>query len=297
MESFFFVKEPVIISLDVSSSKPMLTIAVHLSIGTGRYSFSKETLGNNTISFDVASAFEAEFLKQASVSPDNMSYTPLNGTYNVIATFLENGEIVSNPISNGSIGPVYLGGMSEALRWQGVTLNDYNHFSLKPSNEVIGTNDVYIRPNTDSSEILEQVPPEVYVEDDQSRRTFAFINSFGLLESASGKMLDNKNYDVDSTLYNIVGDIAYNSQPRIRSKKSGGYAEWNMSSGFNTKEWIEWWATEFIMSDQHWMLVGGKWLPVVISINDTITVYDKSKSQLTAVNFKVKAAVCGKISD
>jgi hypothetical protein len=83
---------------------------------------------------------------------------------------------------------------------------------------------------------------------------------------------------------------------------SDGRRSWQMSSGYVTREWAEWWATEFIGGKRKrwWMLWQGpglatpRYVPVVVEpAKKSINIYDRAKQQLASVDFTVTLALEG----
>ena len=67
-----------------------------------------------------------------------------------------------------------------------------------------------------------------------------------------------------------------------------------MSSGYQTREWAEWWAMEFLMARQWWMRLNNMFLPVTVTPAQSDTgIYDRSKQQMPHVDFLVKLALEG----
>ena len=75
-----------------------------------------------------------------------------------------------------------------------------------------------------------------------------------------------------------------------------------MSCGLQTREWLEWWATEFLMASQWWMLyeynVGSethkKYVPVTVKpAKKSVSIYDRSKQKMESVEFTVTMALEG----
>ena len=75
---------------------------------------------------------------------------------------------------------------------------------------------------------------------------------------------------------------------------SGGRRSWGMSSGYQTRDWAEWWTLEFLMAKQWWMLYKGRYVPVIVEASKkSIDIYDKTKQQMPHVDFTVTLALEG----
>lgn len=136
----------------------------------------------------------------------------------------------------------------------------------------------------------------LYIEDNPYRRNMMFENHLGFIESASCMTRDSKNYKITSEPRSLSHAPSYAVRSSIYVKKSDGGASWKMSSGFVTREWAEWFATEFLMSPRHWMRINSRWIPVSITPDaETVTIYDESKGEMTAINFTVTAGIKGRL--
>lgn len=295
----FFANEPIILEIDniVVDAMAIVEVGVRVGTGGGEFTFQVEA-SLPFVSIDVSSAIRAAFIRQGEISPSNLSYEPLSVEWYAIEKKLVEGEFNSRKIATGIIEDIHRGGRSEVARYTDVPFPS-RIFSNKPYGEIIGKDDKFILPNEYESVIYEssQLPESVNVCVDPNARgmCFAFVNSYGLLESASARTLELKSYGIKATQYNMVGKVSMLPQPHYSAVKSGGFAEWSASSGYTTRDWVEWWSTEFAMSANHWLLVQGKWIPVVVTPEETSTIYDRTKGELHSVNFSVKSTLQGKL--
>lgn len=293
----FFAREPIIINIDRIQVKPLAMLVVGIRVNNGDTYFFRMEATESFLSIDISSAFRAAFKKQGDISPNALSYTPLSAEWYAEEQMFSNGEISTKTIATGTIEDVHRGGRSEYLRYTGASSPESN-LTNKPQGEIVGVEDRYILPRVTDSVIYEASTllssANVYV-DDRKSMCFAFINSYGLLESASAMTMENKSYSVKTTQYSRVGEASLKPQPDFTTIKSGGYAEWSAASGYNTSDWTEWWATEFAMSEKHWLLHEGIWIPVIVTPEETMTIYDKAKGELQSISFAVKSTIRGKI--
>lgn len=72
-----------------------------------------------------------------------------------------------------------------------------------------------------------------------------------------------------------------------------------MSSGYQTREWAEWWTLEFLMAKQWWMRyptddANGTFVPVIVEAEKkSMNIYDRVKQQMPHVDFTVTLALEG----
>lgn len=123
---------------------------------------------------------------------------------------------------------------------------------------------------------------------------FLFVNRRGAVETCSARMEESLEIEVETTQYARVDRPSFRPSRSIISFSSAGRRSWNMSSGHQTREWVEWWTLEFLMAQKHWMLYKGRYVPVAIAPSKkSTTIYDKSKQQMGSVEFTVTLALEG----
>ena len=125
---------------------------------------------------------------------------------------------------------------------------------------------------------------------------FLFVNSLGVLETVSAFSRESLAYGIESETKNLASAPAYFAKPNRTTHKTGGRGKLAMSSGFVTRDWADWWTTEFLMAKKYWMLYDGRWLPVTVTpADDESTVYNKAEQRIPHVDFDVEIAVEGSI--
>ena len=123
---------------------------------------------------------------------------------------------------------------------------------------------------------------------------FLFVNRRGAVETCSGLMKEAMEISVDAKQHALTGAPAFKPERTIMSVATGGRRSWSMSSGYQTREWAEWWALEFLMARRHWMLYKGKYVPVTVTPSKKATsIYDRTKQQMPSVEFTVTLALEG----
>lgn len=123
---------------------------------------------------------------------------------------------------------------------------------------------------------------------------FLFVNRRGAVETCSGLMKEAMEISVDAKQHTLTGAPAFKPERTIMSVATGGRRSWSMSSGYQTREWAEWWALEFLMARRHWMLYKGKYVPVTVTPSKKATsIYDRTKQQMPSVEFTVTLALEG----
>ena len=131
---------------------------------------------------------------------------------------------------------------------------------------------------------------------------FLFVNRRGAVETCSALMLENMGIDVESKQYGRVERPTFRPSRSLMAVGSDGRRSWQMSSGYQTREWAEWWTMEFLggRRKRWWMLYKGPgmanaaYVPVVVEPAKKRTViYDRTKQQMPSVEFTVTLALEG----
>jgi len=149
--------------------------------------------------------------------------------------------------------------------------------------------------DTDFSAETFAVDGHTYVRNtDNDYIDFLFINSRGAMESCSAMMKESLRITVESEQYSHVERPTFVPSRSMLAIAENPRRSWLMSSGYQDREWAEWWATEFLRSRRWWMLVNGRYLPIVVSASDKdVTIYDKTKPSMSHVDFTVTLGLGG----
>lgn len=123
---------------------------------------------------------------------------------------------------------------------------------------------------------------------------FLFVNRRGAVETASAQMKEALNISAETKQYNRVERPTFKPSRSLLSVPSGGRRSWDMSSGYVSREWAKWWAEEFLLGQRHWILLDGMYVPVIVEpTKKSVSIYDRSKQQLSHVDFTVTLALEG----
>lgn len=308
--NYYYASNPIVvdvqeISVPQDSTTSVITVAIDCD---GLVSeFPIDAMGVSSAEFNIASAVRAAFLLKDSLSPDGATgYKAVRcKLQSVVQESLINGELFtqSYPVNPPQQIEVRYGGLRDYQRLLGVAPRDESQFlTLKPEDEVVGVGEPYFRAGVESATVFnlseEGVQSitdgvSIYAEHNPFRRCFAFVNSYGIIETASAVMRDSKSFKVERDEFSRVSLPSVLPSVHFRAKTKSIRPQWKMSSGYNSREWIEWWASEFLISESHWLYIpnDGKWLPVTIEAGDETTIYDKAKGELFSVDFTVKPAL------
>ena len=130
---------------------------------------------------------------------------------------------------------------------------------------------------------------------------FLFLNRRGAVETCSGQTLESMGINVKVTQYSRASRPSFNPVRSLMAIGQDGRRSWQMSSGYVTREWAEWWAMEFLggKRKQWWMRYpigdpNGTYVPVIVEpAKQNISIYDRSKQNMPHVDFTVTLALEG----
>lgn len=139
------------------------------------------------------------------------------------------------------------------------------------------------------------------LRDTQPYVDFLFINRRGAIETCSGLTKESMDIDVQVQQYARVERPSFKPSRSLMAIGTDGRRSWQMSSGYVTREWAEWWTMEFLggKRKQWWMRypigdANGQYVPVVVKpAKNSTSIYDRSKQQMPHVDFTVTLALEG----
>ena len=188
--------------------------------------------------------------------------------------------------------------------------NSFTNLSRKPTNgEVYAVGDIITHAyfDTQSNRVVAENATitqgvgsyfsgtrQAFGDPTADRRLFAFLNSFGVVETASALSKENLEWETGSEEADLSQAPSFHPAPVRTMIQTGGLESYGCSSGPQTREWIAWWATEFLTAKKYWMYDNGLWLPCTITPSaEKITIYDKAEQNLQTVDFNVTPALNG----
>ena len=325
----YFADSPVVIRVEGlawSGSSPFNVVRLEV-IYNNRIvgSFRADTGGQSSISFDISSALQAIWSgytfsgEVGAAGPTPTSYTRSQRDYSlrVCTEYIDSRshEFVRSEWATFSGGHCNIGWLTERER-SGVT-DEAAHMSYWA-----GTNPVYGGASTKPQTVPERVgstsitsrvtlseegttsmffqansqslqAPEV-LRDSFPYTDFLFVNRRGAVETCSAPTKEAMSIAVETEQYARTERPSFRPSRSLAAIASGGRRQWKMSSGHQTREWADWWASEFLMARQWWMLYEGKYVPVIVEpAAKQTSIYDRSKQNYPSVEFTVTMALEG----
>lgn len=130
---------------------------------------------------------------------------------------------------------------------------------------------------------------------------FLFLNRRGAIETCSGQTLESMGINIKVTQYSKTEHLSFSPVRSLMAIGQDGRRSWQMSSGYVSREWAEWWAMEFLggKRKQWWMRYpigdpNGTYVPVIVEpAKQSIGIYDRAKQNMAHVDFTVTLALEG----
>lgn len=171
------------------------------------------------------------------------------------------------------------------------------------SNE--GTQSVFYPPTAASGKGSADsygVHPPLVLRDSQPYTDFLFLNRRGAVETCSALTMEAMSITAETQKYSLTKRPSFRPTRSLTAIGTDGRRSWQMSSGPVTREWAEWWITEFLggRRKQWWMLWQGpgldtpRYVPVIVEpAKKQTSVYDRARQQMPHVDFTVTLALEG----
>ena len=330
----YFADSPVVIDisgLEWPSDSPFNIVKVDVIYDGNVVGFFREdTNAQSSISFNISTALQAiwadyDFAEELEAAADPDSYERAYRAYSlrVFTEYLaDDGEFTVTDSGVIAGGRCALGWLTE---WERANIGakenaDMSHWehsnprfgdaSTKPttSPERVGSNSItsfvdvhttgtqsvfYPASATPAADGYTAHAPMV-LRDSIPYTDFLFVNRRGAVESCSALMKEALNVDVETKQYARIEGPSFKPSRSLMAIASGGRRSWSMSSGHQSREWVEWWTMEFLMARQWWMRYKGSYVPVIVEPAKKQTgIYDRSKQQMGSVEFTVTLALAG----
>lgn len=292
-------------------------VTIIVTYTSRQYKFQTE-LGNAPVAFDISSSARAELLEDYLRQPGTARTASISADITAVLSWMKNGEQHSAAVQvkteSGSNYAASLtiqmraGGIPEFNRWIGQTTNTYNSF--KPAaDEIVNIGDSYYHNGqvtvinatnfpvlSNSAEAYITIDGRsIYVTNDPSRHMMVFLNSFCEFESFSLCTNESLSFNISTEKRNLVSKPSFVPSPNAIAVHSEPSGIFNLSSGFMSRQWLQWILTEFVKASHHWLMLNGRLLPVIVTPAENSIVYDQANPDLVAVNFTAESALTGPI--
>lgn len=126
---------------------------------------------------------------------------------------------------------------------------------------------------------------------------FHFINGFGLIESITCYAREKKTVAIETQESVFIPERNLKNVVSSFTTKSDTSESYLLNTGIINREWAEWFIHEFFTTNEAYMEVNGKWIPVSIIPDNKITSYDLTKPNLISLDFTVKPQFSGSLNN
>lgn len=128
----------------------------------------------------------------------------------------------------------------------------------------------------------------------ENMTTFCFRNTLGVPETVAARFLELEQVGIEGSEYSMAGNVGFVPAPKRVRINTDEYTQYEMSSGYVSREWARWWAYEFLQAREHWIRMNEQWWPVSITPKGNVTdIIDRAKPDMCHVDFTVKMAYSG----
>lgn len=147
------------------------------------------------------------------------------------------------------------------------------------------------------------------VEDDGNLFPLRFVNSMGVMDTATAFCREALSYEVTTESFTVTEAPSNLDPSGMEALKGEGIGTLTLSSGFVTRKWADWWAEEVMRTTKCWVRFGKQyhmtgdviavlpmWLPCILTPKDDETVvYDRSSQGLCYVPFEARICHTGSL--
>lgn len=274
-------------------------IASALRVPLDDYDYTPEATQYPYISWQLTAYDEYMDANQQSQTKQGMLYFPSqDGHYRSLAGGFSDFERLTSGVSRGvqhlTRKPISLPQIIAVGETYAYTPSYAVEQILGASAELVAPTSVVETVEIKGSQTIGGIPVYALSQDEaHNRQQFRFINSFGVLESVSVPHNYSKIFASESTGYAVSVQETFNTFSRAAVKKVNNREEWLFITDPLNEEWAQWYLHEFLMSENVWMLANGAWLPCTLSIDDELTIVDRTKTDMISVSFTASPDVNG----
>ena len=115
-----------------------------------------------------------------------------------------------------------------------------------------------------------------------------FINGFGCEESVHVTCLRSSEVTIQTDRYALARQETFRQFSRSLAVKSNNREQWKMSTAPLDRAWQQWYIHEFLLTEQAWIKVNGRHLPIHILPEETTKAADCTKADRLAVEFTIE---------
>lgn len=284
-----------------------------ITTGDAEFESSKPVTNNQTVWFDISSAFIA-YVDGYIPSPTTFSYPSLTAKIEAVEDYLIDGISYEGVSSSGekTVSGMYIGALTDRERGAGISNSRYEpeRYGRKPatSPEIVFIGKSILRPGALMDGVSPLAPSveaiSVVSGADQSYNCYGitaprdgyeirFINSLGVHENIFVSRLTEKEVHIDSEKYVIAREETLTRFSRGTIAKQNDYETWKFSSGPLDEAWVSWYIHEFMMAKWVWIYINGMWIPCHTKPEESITLVNRENASMMEVQFDLEMDING----
>lgn len=282
----------------------------------------EEDSADNWVYFDVSSALRS-FRDSYRYQPEPCAYPLVKFAVRAYDEYMISGELHQTAATRFPAEKHLSTVFGSRSDWERVTENPaVQHFSRKPKDGVelvaVGESFVYaedynapLMPSTADLPQPASKAIKVTTEGMQtlgnrkvfalpaaegaSRAVFRFINGFGVMESVSVPRAWQRTLDMEAKRYVVTQRETLDDFRRLAVNKQPGRERWAFLTDPLTEDWISWYLHELLSSEHVWVQHKGRWIPCVLTADESVTFIDESKREMLSLSFTAELAWRGSL--
>ena len=280
-----------------------------ITTGDAEFESSKPVTNNQTVWFDISSAFIA-YVDGYIPSPTTFSYPSLTAKIEAVEDYLIDGISYEGVSSSGekTVSGKYIGALTDRERGAGISSawSEPGRYSRKPttSPEICFTGKNLIYPVTTGVNAPSVTTPTITAGLNATYNYYGitaprdgyeirFINSLGVHENIFVSRLTEKEVHIDSEKYVIAREETLTRFSRGTIAKQNDYETWKFSSGPLDEAWASWYIHEFLMAKWVWIYINGMWIPCHTKPEESITLVNRENASMMEVQFDLEMDING----
>lgn len=287
------------------------------TLASGTFEMSTPATNGEAIVMDVSSALRA-VADQYEYSADVLLLPYAVGSISVYDEYMSNGVVSQTQPVTLELGTYYMGAYSDLERY--IAGNFKNaltagaRYTRKPANipEIWMQGETYVYPSSPNVSVAQQLsvlgrqvinghavfvlPAPASISNDEqltfqpdtNRYVIRFVNGLGCIESIGVTSVPKVGFSMVSEQLFRSGIQTFGNPSRSIYLKRNNRETWTFSTGPLSKEWIDWYAHDFLTASCAWLLLGSRWLPIHIVPDESVTLVDPASGKALDLQFNVQ---------
>ena len=271
--------------------------------------FSSPAASGETVTMDISPALLA-YADAWNPQPETFRYPSLTARLTACDDYMLDGESYrgKSPSAAVTLTNKYVGALTDLERGAGTagTWSEPARYSRKPLTvpEPAFTGSQWLRACETGLNAPQSMPVTVAAGISADGRYYGiaapadgyelrFINSLGVHENVFVTSLRETEVSAPSERHVIARRETLTAFSRAVMRKRPTHERWQMTSGPLDRAWVQWWLHELLPVERAWLRAGGRWLPVSIVTEETVTGPSRVQRDMLEVKFTVEFDING----